>query len=59
MEFQNSRYEYTTREFATVSISGDPAIEAEMERQGWQRAWADITMEGTFAVYRRVRRVST
>jgi hypothetical protein len=50
----NTRYEYTTREFSSNVFT--PDWEADMEREGWRRVWGDITMDGTFAVYRRERR---
>lgn len=54
--FQNSRYEYVTREIPTEIprvISSE--TDREMGSQGWRRAWADISTEGTFIVYRRER----
>jgi hypothetical protein len=53
--FQNSRYEYTTREVPTTNevISGES--DRVMQSQGWRRCWADVTIEGTFVVYRRAR----
>jgi hypothetical protein len=51
--FRNERYQYTTRQCSGGAIQ--PPEEAEMERQGWRRVWSDITMEGTFSVYRRER----
>jgi hypothetical protein len=54
----NSRYEYITREFPTVLGEVTPGFEAELDRDGWRRVWASITMEGTFAVYRRDRRAA-
>lgn len=52
-EFKNSRYEYITREFETDIDNYHPSFEKSLEDEGWRRAWADITMEGTFVVYRR------
>ena len=54
--FINLRYEYTTRECPTDTCF-HPEFEAEMLAKGWQRAWADITIDGAFVVYRRQRKV--
>jgi hypothetical protein len=54
-KFENTLYEYTTREFSTDVKSFRPAFETEMLKEGWERVWADITREGTFAVYRRMK----
>ena len=50
----NSRYEYSIREYPTiVGQLAPPDEEVLLEKDGWRRAWADITMEGTFVVFRR------
>lgn len=54
--FENPRYEYTTRECPTIPGQITPDFEASLEAVGWHRAWADITVEGTFIVYRRLRK---
>lgn len=54
-DFQNTRYEYTTREMPTTHTVFHSSTDTEMEAQGWSRAWADVTTEGTFIVYRRNR----
>jgi hypothetical protein len=50
----NERYEYTTREYPYTSGSLGPD-EPELTAGGWRRAWADITQDGIFVVYRRER----
>jgi hypothetical protein len=54
-EFRNPLYEYVTREFPTDLQSFSSAADRDMEAEGWRRTWADVTIEGTFAVYRRPR----
>lgn len=51
-DFQNQRYEYCSTEHPTVI--GD-MIDPNDPGAPWVRVWADITMEGTFVVYRRER----
>jgi hypothetical protein len=53
--FQNRAYEYTTRELPYSPEACFSGADAEMNRQGWERAWADVTMDGVFVVYRRMR----
>ncbi len=55
--FINSRYEYSTREipFSIEACSFRSEHELAMAIQGWTRAWADVTAEGIFIVYRRSR----
>ena len=48
-----TQYEYTTRLYQTVPGRLDQPEEAQLAREGWQRAWADVTMQTTFVVYRR------
>lgn len=57
-----TRYEYTTRlvpfthESAnSLPLTGKYPADAEMEKQGWYRAWAEHTDNGSFIVYRRLR----
>ena len=53
--FINTRYEYTTREGLTDPGSIHPEFHEGMLAEGWCQVWSDITLEGTFVVYRRVR----
>lgn len=57
-----TRYEYTTRlmpfthESAnSLPLTGKYPSDAEMEKQGWVRAWAEHVDNGSFIVYRRLR----
>lgn len=51
----NRRYEYLTREYPySVDRAWDDPT--ELMDAGWRRAWADLTLEGIFVVYRRERK---
>jgi len=54
--FTNPRYEYTTREFPTEIEALTPDFGAVMKAEGWHQVWADVTVEGTFATFRRERK---
>jgi hypothetical protein len=56
MEHRNERYEYTTRETATTTYM-EPmrSMDDLLEPDGWQPVWREVTIEGTFTVYRRER----
>jgi hypothetical protein len=48
-----TRYEYTTR---LIPLNLETfTTDAEMEKVGWHRAWADHADQGSFIVYRRER----
>jgi hypothetical protein len=53
---RNSRYEYTTREWPSAPDVLSSSSDKEISQNGWRRVWADVTLEGTFVVYRRERR---
>lgn len=53
--FINTRYEYTTREGPTDPDDIHPEFHEGMLAEGWCQVWSDITLEGTFVVYRRAR----
>jgi hypothetical protein len=54
-EHINTRYEYTTRELPGTTDVISAESDAEMNRVGWRRVWADVTLDGAFVVYRRER----
>lgn len=45
-------YSYQTREFPTVPGDLSDPYKEEMEKLGFIRVWADVTLEKTFVVYR-------
>jgi hypothetical protein len=53
-DFVHGRYEYGTDVMPTITGSlahmNNPKFPSV---DGWQVAWADITVEGTFVVYRK------
>jgi hypothetical protein len=49
-----TRYEYTTQ-LIPLTIGGSMVEDADMNKRGWQRVWADHTDKGSFIVYRRMR----
>ena len=52
--FVNKKYEYQTRSMAYPD--GVPSTaDSDMNQAGWQRIYADVTMDGVYAVYRRAR----
>ncbi len=55
-------YEYTTRTVpyeGSLVLSSSFSTDKDLEEQGWRRVWADVTTEGTFLVYRRIRKGAT
>jgi hypothetical protein len=52
----NTRYEYETREvpFNTDTVSAE--FDKMWTALGWRRAWADVSVEGVFIVYRREKK---
>jgi hypothetical protein len=51
---KNQKYEYITRLVETdISKVAHSSFDEDLESEGWKRAWADITTETTFIVYRR------
>jgi len=53
--YKNKLYEYTTLE-APYPEGSFLTYDKDMEKEGWNRCWADITIEGIFVVYRRKRK---
>ena len=51
-----SSFEYTTR-LTPFGIAGSGSVDTDvaMQKQGWERRWADHTDNGSFIVYRRLR----
>lgn len=49
------RFEYSTREMPPGPEAVSSAAHADMEQAGWHRVWSDITVEGSYHVYRRQR----
>ena len=50
-------YEYTTVHLVGMGVHLSLASKRDelMAKQGWERAWADITMNSCYIVYRRKR----
>jgi hypothetical protein len=53
--FRNPVFEYETLELSPETRGQGNPVVAEMREKGWQRVWADVTMTGTFIVFRRER----
>ncbi len=50
-----NEYTYTTRTLPPGPRSCSTDSDVEMIQDGWRRVWADVTLTGVFAVYRRDR----
>jgi hypothetical protein len=55
VSFENPEIEYTTRQMPYSTEACSASFDSEMNAEGWRRVWADVTLEGVFAVYRRPR----
>lgn len=53
--FRSGSYEYQTREVPYSTDALSLSFDEDMHEDGWTRAWADVTLEGIFIVYRRER----
>jgi len=50
------KYEYTTIQWEYTNDTVTHPPNEPDAKEGWIRVWADISLEGCFAVYRRIKK---